>query len=188
MRAREIMALLTVVTASAAAAATAVGQTGQKVEPVTGEPTALAVQSVPKHVQAGFALFRERAASPIPAPTSEYIGAPGSFGRNSDLAREFSTAAGTGWVIPGDGYLCIAIPDPLTGYAESCAPTEVALKNGLWVRVEGDGQDASTTDALLVPDGTVVHAPGTGTSSGAPGVVVHEGVASDPRPTVTPGQ
>ena len=45
-------------------------------------------------------------------------------------------------MIPGNGYLCIAIPDPVDGYGESCTTIDVVLQQGLWVRLSGDVADA----------------------------------------------
>lgn len=75
-----------------------------------------------------------------------------SFGKNAKLARSFSSTTGTGWAIPGNGEICIAIPDPVDGFAEVCNLNEFAAKNGLYVALLNPDQNIADI-AVLVPDG-----------------------------------
>lgn len=145
-----------------------------------------AVPVVQDNIMNNFALFRDRPATPMPAGVAEAIASPGKFGRNAGFARSIQTPYGTGWVIPDDGYMCIAIPDPVDGYGESCTSTDVALKQGLWVGLAGDTPSAKSLDSILVPDGATVTAPAAGasTTSGGPGLTNRVGQTADTRPTL----
>lgn len=130
--------------------------------PATGPlSVAEAVKEVQRDISTHFRLFRIQPAAPMPPDVALAIASPSRFGRNAELARGVATPNGPGWVIPGDGYICIAVPDPVDGYAESCTATEVAVKQGLWVALEGEGTDAEAIDTILVPDGARAfqHAP-----------------------------
>ncbi len=74
-------------------------------------------------------------------------GAPGHVGLNPALARRAATPAGDMWVVPGNGYLCLALAGCLT-----CAPTESAAKRGMitWTSRRATGQGIVRG---LVPDG-----------------------------------
>lgn len=94
----------------------------------------------------------QRADDALPADALAAAG-PNRFGRNPELARAVRTATGTGWVVPGDGTVCLVVPDPVDGYATSCAPTGVVATDGLTVGL-ADEDDASAT--TLTPDGATV--------------------------------
>ncbi|HEU4973802.1 MAG TPA: hypothetical protein VFT50_01835 [Baekduia sp.] len=146
-----------------------------------------AVAAVQSDIVSHFALFRA-APSPIPWDIAAGIASSSRFGRNAALARAIRTPYGKGWVIPGDGYLCITMPDPVDGYGESCQPTSVVLHRGLWLRLAGDGPNAQAADVLLIPDGATATKAARGTSMDAEtGVVSHLGIVSDPPPTVAAG-
>jgi hypothetical protein len=149
-------------------------------------PTA-AVSAVQVDIATNFALFRSPP-SPIPQEIAVAIASSTRYGRNAGLARAIQTPYGKGWVIPGDGWLCIAMPDPVDGYGESCSPTSLAIQRGLWLRLAGDTPDAQAADVLLVPDGVTVKksAAGTLTAPGT-GIVSHLGVVVDAPPTVNVG-
>ena len=74
------------------------------------------------------------------------------FGLSPDQARVLATVNGQRvWLIPGNGYLCIAIPDPGVGWGTSCVPTADATQRGLAIGLtSANGKTAAT---LLVPDG-----------------------------------
>lgn len=112
-----------------------------------------AVAVVQSDIQASFVLFRDRPPSPMPPDVAVQVGSPAAFGRNPDLARAIKTATGTGWVIPGDGYLCIAVPDPVDGYGTTCATTADAVRHGLAITLWGDIPGAAAADTVLVADG-----------------------------------
>lgn len=119
---------------------------------VTAQPAPIgAVQ--PDQAQALTVLRRDvRAGDALPADALAAAG-PGRFGRNPDLARAVRTTTGIGWVVPGDGVVCLVVPDPVDGYGTSCAPTAVVVADGLTVGVASDADASATT---LVPDGARV--------------------------------
>lgn len=137
------------VTSSAMAAATGVVDIPTSKEGAM-TPTE-AVPAVQQDITSNFALFREQAASPLPAHVAAQVGSSGRFGRNAALARRIDTVAGAGWVIPGDRFLCIAVPTLTGGFATSCVATAVAVAHGLGIRL--DAADGHAIDTLVVPDG-----------------------------------
>lgn len=176
------------ITALGAVSATPAAPTAATSPAVDSTTPTVATPTVQPEIAAHFALFRDQPAAPIPAGIATGIASPSRFGRNPALARSIDTPTGRGWVIPGDGYLCIAIPDPVDGYGESCNTAGRAIAHGLWVRLAGDGPSSKAVDAFIVPDGTTVRAqPGRKTSSAGVGVVTRTGVASDAQPTIATG-
>lgn len=119
---------------------------------VTAQPAPIAAVQADQ-ARALRVLRRERrAGDALPADAAAAAG-PGRFGRNPGLSRAVRTATGTGWVVPGDGVVCLVVPDPVDGYGTSCAPTDVIGDDGLTVGVAGDDAASATT---LVPDGATV--------------------------------
>lgn len=119
------------------------------------EPTAAVGELQPAIVE-HFALFREKPAAVMPDDAKQQIGSASRYGRDASLARAIKTVTGTGWVIPGDGYLCIAVPDPIDGYGTSCLPTEVAVRQGLALTLSGNMPNGKAAETLLVADGSRV--------------------------------
>jgi hypothetical protein len=109
-----------------------------------------AVTAVQPDAAASFKLLRTTPPTPMPADVIAGIGSPERFGRNPALARAIKTPTGTGWVIPGDGFLCIAIPDPVDGWGSTCLPTDVAAVRGLDIGLTA--ADGRTIETMLVPD------------------------------------
>jgi hypothetical protein len=140
----------------AAVASAGVALAGQSDEPASVAPaleaaTSAPVTAVEPEAKAAFKLLRNAPATLPPAEVVEQVGSPGRFGRNPALARRISTPTGVGWVIPGRGYLCIAIEDPGVGWGTSCVPTTVAIKRGVGIGLtDADGRSKET---LVVPDG-----------------------------------
>lgn len=94
----------------------------------------------------------ERAPDVMPQDVAAQVASSERFGRNASLARKVSTTTGTGWVIPGKGYVCLAVPDPVDGFATSCVANHEAIKNGITVDLIGGkaapaGKVAETTVA-----------------------------------------
>lgn len=118
----------------------------------TGAIKTSAVPAVQDQIKDSFALFRDQPPSPIPAELVEQIASPQRHGRNAALARSIQTANGAGWAIPGDGYLCLAVPTTARSYATTCVPTELAIDRGLWLRLSGAREDAKALDTIVVPD------------------------------------
>lgn len=96
-----------------------------------------------------------RAPRPTDALPADALAAAGPerFGRNPDLARAVRTTTGTGWVVPGDGVICLVAPDPVDGYGTTCSPTAVVATNGLTLGEAGPDAASATT---VVPDGAKV--------------------------------
>lgn len=111
--------------------------------------TTAPVAEVSPDLTDNFVLFREKQAGQMPALVRSQIASSEHFGRNAALARQIDTSTGTGWVIPGDGSVCIAAPDPVDGFGTTCSPIEMAISRGLWIRLS-DGKVAH--DTLLAPD------------------------------------
>lgn len=112
-----------------------------------------AVSDVDPVLVASFGLFRDRPASGMPADAVAQVGSPNRFGRNPALARQIETVTGAGWVIPGDGFVCIVMPDPIDGYGTSCLPVEAAVGRGLSLSMGGNMPNGKVAEVLLVPDG-----------------------------------
>jgi hypothetical protein len=111
-----------------------------------------AVATIQTDIASAFPLFDETAAaSRMPASVVAQVGSSLRYGRNAALARPVDTPNGTGWVIPGDGYLCLAVPDPVNGYGSTCLPTAVAATRGLWLRLGGARADGKVVDTVVVP-------------------------------------
>lgn len=135
-----------------------------------GSALAVPVATVDPRAVKAFKLFKDQPPSPMPADVAEGVGSSQKYGRNAKLARAISTPHGKGWVIPGRGYVCIAVPvDVADGYATSCQTTQVAVTNGLQIGVGGhnatDDMQVTTvapigSDVVAIePDGAVTDAP-----------------------------
>lgn len=158
---RKFTALVVMLALVPVVATGATGQAATDPEPAKWDPQALEVQkttavsSVPREIGGSFALFRDNPADVVPAPARAAI-ASQQYGRNAALARSISTPYGTGYVVPGDGWMCVAVPLAATeveGMSVGCTPTAVAIRQGLWVRLTSpDGSKALET--VVVPDGT----------------------------------
>jgi hypothetical protein len=73
-----------------------------------------------------------------------------------DDARAVAPAgAGYVWAIAGPTRICLAIPDPVDGFAVGCQDSEQAQTGRLWVGLNGlPGQDAGDVRlAFFAPDG-----------------------------------
>lgn len=193
MRARiSLTAFAAVATSAAAIAVGAHAESGPSADAAAPAQsgivrTASAVPAVQAAIRDHFALFRDEQASPPPTDVAIAMASSAKFGRNAALARAIRTPYGQGWVVPGDGFLCIVMPDPVDGYGESCNRTADVLQHGLWLRLAGDGPGAPAADVLLAPDGAKVSGAGSrAAASAGPGVVSHLGVVADPRPVVSP--
>lgn len=74
-----------------------------------------------------------------------------SYGGNVDLARRVSaTAQKAAWIIPGDGKLCVAIPDS-TGFTLNCA-TPAEVRDG-YLQPSLVGSTGRGTLTGILPDG-----------------------------------
>lgn len=90
------------------------------------------VQSVQAEQSARLAVFeraRTQADEMSPEARRQVANSTGS-GRNMELSRAIRTPTGRGWAIPGDGTICIAVPDPVDGFGVGCVPTEQAARQG----------------------------------------------------------
>jgi hypothetical protein len=118
-------------------------------------PSSSPVASVDADQASAFALLR-RPADVAPVQVRQDIQrAPfyRAFGLNIELARSALTPASAipVWVIPGDGFLCIWLKDPVDGAAVSCDSTATVLKNGLIVSLVTPGKPEITVAGML-PD------------------------------------
>jgi len=144
------------VAGAVAVASGGVALAGENDEPASGAPAidvpvSAPVTAVEPDAKAAFKVLRSAPVVNPPADVIEQVGSPGRFGRNPTLARRIATPTGDGWVIPGKGYLCIAVEDPGIGWGTSCVPTAVAVKRGLAIGLTG--ADGRSKETLVVPDG-----------------------------------
>ncbi|MEV4421075.1 hypothetical protein AB0L40_13995 [Patulibacter sp. NPDC049589] len=98
-------------------------------------------------------LRRARRASDTLPASARSVASPARYGRNPQLARAVTTRSGKAWVVPGDGVVCLVMPDPVDGWATSCAPTGEVATRGLTLGLTGTDASAAVT---LVPDGATV--------------------------------
>lgn len=191
LRRRTLLSAAAAASLLAAAGGTAVASGvvgGSAASPIdAAQAPTTAVQKVDPALERAFALLRTRTATPVPDALVDQFASPARYGRNPALARQIETVTGTGWVIPGNGYLCIAIPDPVDGYGSTCSRTEDVLRRGLYIGLRGgkvpDGQAAQT---ILAPDGAAVKvvgddgaaAPRLEAKAGSPVEVASNGVFS----------
>jgi hypothetical protein len=143
-----------------------------------------AITAVGEDVKSHFTLFRDYPATGMPAGVAISMASPEHYGRNAALARAIDTPYGQGWVVPGDGYLCIVVPNTVPGYAEGCSPVDYAVQNGLWQRLDGD----ATLDTVLAPDGTTAQLGGgrNAPSQNDEGVTSAFVTPGSPTPTIVP--
>lgn len=150
--------------ALAAAGATSIAS-GQGPDPEHGDPERVdmisaekkrtaAVRDVPADVARRFKLFREQKPGAMSNRLKERVASPDKFGRSASLAREIETPYGPGWVIPGDGFLCLAVPTPVGTEGVTCMPAALAAKRGLWLRLSSIQGTDKALDTVVVPDGT----------------------------------
>ncbi len=157
--------------------------------PLTAQPTVAVAQLDPALTES-FALFREHRASAPPASVTAQVAGPTRYGRNPSFARRIHTATGTGWVVPGDGYLCIVVPDPVDGYGTSCNLIEDVVRRGLAIELRGGTIPAGyAAQTRLLTDEQAAAA----TKERRPSVIQANGVASatvsvDDVHTITRGE
>jgi hypothetical protein len=109
-------------------------------------------------------------------------------GKNVDLARGFSTPTGRGWVIPGDGFVCMAAPDPVDGFGETCAATSTVTASGMINMLVSPTTPGAAEVSVLVPDGataSVEHVDGSAESLAVADGVASENVTKGTSVTVT---
>jgi hypothetical protein len=106
-----------------------------------------------------YGVFRrdQTAGDMLPARAREMLsGAADREGVDLDTARAVAPAgAGYVWAIAGPTRICLAIPDPVDGFAISCQDGEQAAAGRLWVGLNGlPGQKAGDVRlAVFAPDG-----------------------------------
>jgi hypothetical protein len=102
-------------------------------------------------------IFTDKSSEEMPDDVIAAVGRPDKFGRNASLARSFESTTGRGWVIPGNGFACIAIPDPGGGWATGCQESSHVAKHGLAVglrRADSHGRPVGRlTIAAALPNG-----------------------------------
>lgn len=150
-----------IVAASVAIAGAAPGDPGSGVERSVAGPKTTAVVTVSGDILRTLSVFRTRTPTPIPADLVPRIASPDKYGRNPALARQIETVTGTGYVIPGDGYVCIVVPDPVDGYGSTCDTVGNIKKRGLYIGLkEGAIPVGKHAQTVVVPDGATAKVPG----------------------------
>jgi hypothetical protein len=126
------------------------GHSAQAGAAVSPDPTPVAAVSA--DIADNFAIFRDQRAVNMPPDVVTALASPARFARNASLAREIQTLHGPGWIVPGDGWLCIIAPDPIDSYGTGCSPIDSALVHGLVLGLR-DGPTGAGYVTALVPDG-----------------------------------
>lgn len=145
---------------AAVTAAVAVGQSGER----DGMPSPSSNRSVASGVQAdqarNFAIFgRARtSADAMPAAAREQVGNSRHSGRNVDLSRAIATTTGRGWAVPGNGSVCLVVPDPVDGYGITCPNTERAATHGLIAILVSPSEPEVANVTMLSPRGSRIFA------------------------------
>jgi hypothetical protein len=144
-------------------------------------PTPMA-QSVSDDQLAFAVLRRARTATDVmPGSVAAQVGNPSVGGKNVALARAISTPAGTAWVIPGNGSICLAVPDPASPastplFGVTCNSTDYAVQHGLTILMLDPRTETGIT-TIVTPDRAGVSiAKATGAAS--PLALDRDGVAS----------
>ncbi|WP_324910795.1 hypothetical protein [Baekduia sp.] len=149
-----MVALVGVIAAGSVGVALANGDeapSGVQVPGALQAPSPSPIAAVQPQAKAAFKVLRDVAPSVMPADVVAQVGSSGRYGRNAALARKISTPTGDGWVIPGNGYVCIAVNDTGYGWGTSCVPTDFAAEHGLAIGLmDAKGR---TKETLVVPDG-----------------------------------
>lgn len=143
--------LATLAAATSGAAIAEQSDTAPTVQAALTAPATSPVTEVSPTLRASFKLFRTGAPAAVPPAVAQSSDRPNTFGRNARLARAIHTETGTGYVIPGDGFVCIMVPDPVDGWAESCVPVNVAAQTGIDVGLTA--ASGKTIETRLIPDG-----------------------------------
>lgn len=108
----------------------------------------------PTPAQALHALARPATAADTPPSAVAKMIASGADIDQTGI-RSFESTTGAGWLIPRKDSVCIAIPDPVDGFGVSCAPTSVAVEQGVYVLMIGP--EADSPDVAFAPaKGTTV--------------------------------
>lgn len=107
-----------------------------------------------------FAVFRRArgAADTIPPSLGHLLGESDVTGKNLALARRFDTADGPGWAIPGNGAVCLALPDRLADVAVACSSTEDAALRGSIAMMIGADDPSRVLVGMIVPGAASVAA------------------------------
>jgi hypothetical protein len=147
---RRVAMALTTAALGAGAVGTALASTETTAQAPVRSVAPAAVSSVSVGIERQFAVFRSQPATPMPADVAEAVASPARFGRNAALARDIWTVNGRGWVVPGDQYICIVVPDPVDGYGTGCTRLAWAQKSGVILEMRDLSGHGSST--ALAPD------------------------------------
>ena len=139
-------------------AAVAVGQSGSRDEAPTPASDREVSQGVQPDQARSFAVFaRERTrADEMPAEARRQVGNSRHSGRNIDHSRAISTPSGRGWAVPGNGAICLVVPDPVDGYGISCLDTDRAATHGLMAMLVSPSAPEVANVTMLSPRGSCV--------------------------------
>lgn len=106
-----------------------------------------------------FAIFQRARTSQdvMPSDVRALLGETDITGKNVDLARRVPTPDGDAWAIPGNGAVCLALPDPHDTLGLTCAPTDVAMARGEVAMIVA-GSEPRVLLGVIVPEGMSVAA------------------------------
>lgn len=116
------------------------------------------IQDIQPEEQKQFAVFQRAhgITDDMPPSVAKLLGESDITGKNLALARRFATADGSGWAIPGNGSVCIALPDRLGLLGLSCSSSEDAAAHGAIAMMIGPDEPARVLLGLVVPHGAAV--------------------------------
>ena len=145
---KRITMLIGVAAATFAATAAIVGAQGdpqpQNLSDVAAEQPA--ATGIDQAATADFAVFRRS------QRVGEALDGTGPFGANLALARRADTAAGTLWIVPGRGVVCLRAEDE-AGSGWSCAAEAQAASGALMLAMRAPGDASGGRVFGLLPDG-----------------------------------
>lgn len=177
-------ALLAVVVSTSAGLALA--QSDQSAGPVAFDDAPSAMTNQVTADQLAFPALRrpQTAADTMPAAVAAQVGNPDVGGKNVALARAIKTSAGDGWVIPGNGSICLAVPDAAApaddpSYGVTCNTVQWAHQHGLSILLL-DTRTGRGDATVVAPDRTSVTLAKARTQSTSAVAVNADGVASVP--------
>lgn len=155
---RGVLAAVVLVAVSTAG----VGLASDSSDPISGPLPPFSangpVDRVAPEMAAAFSIFRSQPESAPAQVAADFANLPiaKEAGLNVALAQAVATPASDSpvWVVPGDGWACIWIKDPVDGAGISCDPDERILKRGLMVELVRSDREQLTALAGVVPDGT----------------------------------
>jgi hypothetical protein len=160
MKSRKLIVVAATLGTVAISAVAVAENRSERSGPAPSETSHVKITAVQPEQAQQFAIFR-RGQTPRDTPpqaAKQMLGESRETGKNIGLARAFDTPHGTGWAIPGDGNLCLAMPDPVDGFGLVCQKTDPTAAEGLLGIMVDPKKPGRHTIMLLTADGADVSA------------------------------